>query len=57
MVSCNRLPVDLEKEASTYLADSRIQRTYKLYNQCSSKHVQIVGKVINAKGQSSSANG
>ncbi|XP_035208424.1 fibroblast growth factor 8b-like [Stegodyphus dumicola] len=56
MVSCNRLPVDLEKEAPTYLADSRIQRTYKLYNQCSSKHVQIVGKVINAKGQSSSAN-
>ncbi|XP_015925960.1 fibroblast growth factor 8 [Parasteatoda tepidariorum] len=55
MASCHSLSVSLEKEAESLLQNSQdVIRTYKLYNQCSGRHVQIVDMAVNARGLSDS---
>ncbi|CAL1261889.1 unnamed protein product [Larinioides sclopetarius] len=57
MASCQSFSVDLERGAPSILKNSHdIRRTYKLYNQCSGNHIQIIGKVVNAKGSPDSPN-
>ncbi|GIY09390.1 fibroblast growth factor 8b [Caerostris extrusa] len=57
MASCKSFSVDLEKGAPSIRENPTrswkshdIRRSYKLYNQCSGNHVQVVGKLVNAKG-------